>query len=173
MNTKEIYNKTEGLAQFKTYLLLLMMTMIFVNCSNDDEGTFQVPESAVNKALALVPGTVTESESEIEDGVAAWKVEITTQQGAEVEVYCRQDNDELLRIDGESGPFDYNIVPGNGLIDFNQAKAIAAGETAEDLENWQLRPEDKYNNQWVYTLDFDDTKVYINAVDGTVLDVES
>jgi uncharacterized membrane protein YkoI len=174
MNTISIVNKTEVLTQFKIYLLLLMMTMIVVNCSNDDdEDALQAPESAVNKALALIPGTVTESEPEIEEGVSAWKVDITTQQGAEVEVYCRQDNNDLLRIDGESGPFDYNIAPGNGLIDFNQAKTIADGETDEDLGSWQLRMEDKYNNQWVYTLEHTTTRVYINAVDGTVLDVES
>ena len=173
MKSIEIVNKTGVLGQFKVCLFLLASTMLLVNCSNDDDSDFQAPESAVNKALALVPGTVTESEPEIEEGISAWKVDIRTQQGAEVEVYHRQDNGALLRIDGISGPFDYNIAPGNGLIDFNQAKAIAAGETGEALTSWQLRTEDKYNNQWVYTLEHTNTKVSINAVDGTVLDVES
>ena len=78
-----------------------------------------------------------------------------------------------MRIDGESAPFDYNITPGIGLIDFDQAETIAAAETTETLMNWQLRTEDKYNNQWVYSFNYANTKVFINATDGTVLDVES
>ena len=153
---------------------LLFMLMVFVSCGDDDgNNSMQAPDSVVNKALALISGTVTETELEEEEGIAAWKVDITTTAGAEVEVYCRQDNNTLLRVDGESDPFDYNIDPGNGLIDFNQAKTIAAGQTGEDLERWQLRTEDKYNDQWVYTMEYATIKVFIAASDGTVLDVES
>ena len=174
MNTKKVLTRIEFVARCRTYLLVALTAMILVNCSDDDEpSSMQAPDSVITKAKALISGTVTESEPENEDGVAAWKVDITTDQGAEVEVYCRQDNNTLLRLDGESGPFDYNIDPGSGLIDFNQAKTVANGETNEDLESWRLRVEDKYNNQWVYTLEFTSTKVSINAEDGSVLEVES
>lgn len=158
----------------KVLVITLAIAMVLAACSDDDgDDDMTAPDSVVTKALALIDGTVTESEPENEEGILAWKVDITTTQGAEVEVYCRQDDNTLLRLDGESGPFDYNIDPGNGLIDFNQAKTIADGETSEDLENWRLRVEDKYNNLWVFTLEFTSIKVFINAEDGSVIEVES
>jgi uncharacterized membrane protein YkoI len=156
----------------RIYVLAIAGMLGLMSCS-DDDSSMQAPDSAVNKALALIPGTVVSSEPETEEGIAAWKVEIRTDQGAEVEVYCRQDNGALLRIDGESGPFDYNIDPGNNLIDFDQAKTIGSGVTSEDLVEWRLRTRDKFNNIWVYELEFTKTKVYISAVDGNVLEVDS
>ena len=156
----------------KVYALTIVGMLGMMSCS-DDDSPIQAPDSAVNKALALIPGTVVDSEPETEEGIAAWKVEIRTDQGAEVEVYCRQDNGALLRIDGESDPFDYNIDPGNSLVDFDQAKAIGSGVTSEDLVEWRLRIEDKYNNIWVYRLEYAQSTVFISAVDGSVLEVEN
>ena len=172
---KSVFRIADFFPGSKFLIVPLVLLMAFVACSedDDDDNAMQAPDSVITKAKALISGTVTESEPDNEEGVAAWKVDITTAQGAEVEVYCRQDNNTLLRLDGESGPFDYNIDPGNGLIDFNQAKTVAGGETSEDLVSWRLRMEDKYNDQWVYTLEFTSTKVFINAEDGSVLDVES
>lgn len=152
--------------------LILFLLLAVTSCSEDDDNLMQAPDAVTNKALALISGTVIETEPELEEGVEAWKVEIRTENGAEVEVYCRQDNNALLRIDGETGPFDYNITPGNGLISFSQAQAGAAGVASGTLVEWQLRVEDKYNNVWVYTLEYTQNKVYINAVDGSVLEVE-
>lgn len=156
----------------KIYILTIVGMLGMMSCSEDDS-FMQAPDSAVNKALALISGTVVDSEPETEEGIAAWKVEIRTDQGAEVEVYCRQDNGALLRIDGESGPFDYNIDPGNSMIDFDQAKTIGSGVTSEDLVEWRLRIEDKYNNIWVYRLEYAQSTVFISAVDGNVLEVEN
>ena len=156
----------------KIYVLTIAVVLGLMSCS-DDDSSLQAPDSAVNKALALIPGTVVSSEPETEEGIAAWKVEIRTDLGAEVEVYCRQDNGGLLRIEGESGPFDYNIDPGNSLIDFTQAKTVGSGVITGDLVEWQLRIEDKYNNIWVYTLEYAQSTVFINAVDGSVLEVEN
>ncbi len=151
---------------------LIVLLGLTISCA-DDDSTMRAPESVENKALTLISGTVTESEPEIEEGIAAWKVDIRTDQGAEVEIYCRQDNGNLLRIDGESGPFDYNINPSNGLIDFNEAKSIGVGVTSETLGKWQLRMEDKYSNDWVYSLEYTSTKLFIKATDGNVLDIEN
>lgn len=154
-------------------LVILLLIAATAGCSDDDDSSMQAPESAVNKALSFISGTIIESEPEMEEGVAAWKVEIRTPEGAEVEVYCRQDNGDLLRIDGDTGPFDYNIDPGNGLIDFSQAQMIAEAVAIGSLSEWRLRREDKYNNTWVYLLEYTSNKVYVSADDGSVLDIES
>jgi len=152
----------------KNFLLSVFMILALTACPDDDED-MAAPQSVADKALLIVSGTVESSEVEDEDGIAAWKVDIRTANGAEVEVYCRQDNNELLRIDGESAPFDYNATPGNGLIDFNSAQSIGAGQTSETLVEWRLRQEDKFNNDWVYTLEYQQAEIYIDASDGSVL----
>ncbi len=156
----------------KIYVLTIAVVLGLMSCS-DDDSSMQAPDSAMNKALALIPGTVVDSEFETEDGIAAWKVEIRTDQGARVEVYCRQDNGALLQIEGENGPFDYNIDPGNSLIDFAQAKTIGSGVSTGDLIEWHLKIDTKYNNIWVYKLEYVEPTVFINAVDGNVLEVEN
>jgi uncharacterized membrane protein YkoI len=152
----------------KNFLISALMLVALTGCPDDDED-MAAPQSVADKALQIVSGTVTGSEVEDEEGVAAWKVEIRTAQGAEVEVYCRQDNNQLLRIDGESGPFDYNATPGNGLIDFSSAQSIGAGQTTETLIEWELEQEDKFNNAWVYSLEYLTAEIYIDASDGSIL----
>lgn len=156
--------------RFYTFSLIVLFAL-FIGCSDDD--TPEVPQSAIDKALALIPGTVSETESETEEGVATWKVEISTASGAEVEVYCRQDNGALFRIDGETPPFDYDIDPGNSLLTFSQALAIAEAQVTESLDEWRLRMEDKYDDTWVYTFEFTNTGVFIDASDGSILDIEN
>lgn len=160
-------------AIYRLHFPIIAGFLLLVGCSEDD-GIMQAPESAINNALAIIPGAVIDSEPETEEGILAWKVEIRTDQGAELEVYTRQDNGALLRIDGESGPFDYNLDPGNSLIQFGQARDIGSDKApTETLTYWRLRIEDKYNNQWVYSLEYTQTKVFINAADGSVLEIEN
>ncbi len=152
----------------KNFLLSALALVLLTGCPDDDED-MAAPQSVADKALQIVSGTVSSSEAEIEEGIAAWKVEIRTAQGAEVEIYCRQDNNELLRIDGESGPFDYNATPGNGLIDFSNAQSIGAAQTTETLMEWELEQEDKFNNAWVYSLEYQQTEIYIDATNGSII----
>ncbi len=155
----------------RLFMIFIVLGVLVGSCTEDEE--MSAPQLAVDKAKVVVEGTVIKSEAEIEDGIAAWKVEIRTSSGAEVEVYCRQDNLELMRIEGDSGPFDYNAVPGMGLIDFMEAKSIGDGQTTEDLLEWELEPEDKFNNQWVYELEYMQVEVYVQASDGSVLEVSN
>lgn len=152
----------------KNNILLLGLTVMMA-CSDETEPTVMISQDAEMSALELIEGTVREKEKEKEEGVAAWKVEVITTGGAEIEFYFSQEDNSLLRIDGESAPFDYDLNPGNGLLSFQEALAIAANETDQSLEEWRLRREDKYNNAWVYSLEYDNIKIIINAKTGAIL----
>ena len=156
----------------RIFLILSVLLVLMGGCESNEED-MNAPQNTIDKANAIVDGTITKTEAEIEDGVAAWKVEVRTSQGAEVEIYCRQDNLELISIEGDHGPFDYNATPGMGLIDFDQAKAIGAAQTSEDLMEWELEREDDFGNQWVYELEYTLVEIYINANDGSILEISS
>ncbi len=147
--------------------------LILLTACLDDDDNMDAPQSVMDKVQAIVDGTAVSSEAELENGVSAWKLEVVTSGGAEVEIYYRQDDLSLIRIDGENGPFNYNAFPGNGLIDFAQALSVGAGQTPEDLSAWRLRREDRYDSSWVYSLDYQTTRVMVDAKDGMVLEVEN
>ena len=140
--------------------------------SGDDSsnGVVTNKSSAIEKALALFQGTVREVEMEIEEGVRSWKVDIIGDEGSEVEIYIRESNGALFRIDGEAGPFFYEIVPGEGFISYSEAKAIAESIASGDFSEWRLRQDDSYNMQWVYSFKFGEIEIVLRASDGEVLD---
>ena len=141
--------------------------------SNNNDGNSSLNRStAMEKALSLFAGTVREIQREVEEGVATWKVEIIGNGGAEVEIYLRESNGAVFRIDGESGPFSYDIHPGSTLISFSKAKQTANAQTSESLEEWRLRKDDSFNNQWVYEFKYEDTEVIVRATDANVLEVK-
>ena len=146
--------------------------LAFVACSDENDSVDAAPVEINSKALSIVSGTIVEIESEVEEGIAAWEVEIVTAGGAEVQVYCSQDNQELLRVDGEGPPFDYEVTPGNGLFNLSQALTATENDANGALEKWRLRPDDSFNNDWVYTFEFAGNKVTISATTGDVLKVE-
>lgn len=156
----------------KNNLILLGLTVMMA-CSDETEPTVMISQDAEVRALELIDGTIREKEKETEEGIAAWKVEVITTEGAEVEFYFSQEDNSLLRIDGESAPFDYDLNPGNGLLSFQDAHAIGDDKTDSTLEKWRLRRDDSFDNIWVYKLEYDGMKITINAETGDILEIEN
>lgn len=159
---------------FQIALIACLLIMIGCTQENITLNSESLPdkEQIGAKALQLFPGTVRTIQAEEEEGIPAWKVDIINEKGAEVEIYCSQSDDSLLRIDGESGPFDYNIEPGDPLLNFDQAKAIADAQSNGTLEKWRLRREDKFDFSWVYTFEYSTLKTSIGAKNGDVLEID-
>lgn len=154
----------------------LMLAALIIGCDINDIELFNsaAPASVLEKAQNLISGTVREVENDVENGVAAWKIEIITNLGAEVEIYCAKQDSSLLRIDGESGPFSYNIDPGQKLLSFADAKNIVENLLNGTIEEWRLRMEDEYNDRWVYRIEVEgpDGRVEIDAETGNVLELK-
>jgi uncharacterized membrane protein YkoI len=136
-----------------------------------------VPESVISKSLALFDGRILDTEADEEEGVPVWEVRISNLDGAEVKFYWRQEGESLFRIDGEKGPFDYDMIVGNGLINFNTAKlaAITAAKN-NNIETWQHKQDDSFAGKWVYLFiineEMSNLQVIIDADNGEVLEIE-
>ena len=131
-------------------------------------------DAATEKALSLFPGTVEEVENEEEEGIPALKIDIEGESGAEVEIYLDASTGDLLRIDGEEGPFTYDLDPGNSLISYAEAKAIAEKQVYyPQLEEWRLRQEAEFEQAWVYTFEFENEEISIDGESGKVLETDN
>lgn len=138
--------------------------------SDDSLPQVAVPDSIVAKALALVPGaTVTEAETEVEHGIVVFQVKLQAKTGGEVEVQLLASG-ALFEIEGEKGPFDYDVNPGTGIVSFSAARTAALAAKAGTIKVWEL--ERDANGTWYYYFRLDTAEgnweVEIGA-DGAVL----
>jgi uncharacterized membrane protein YkoI len=118
---------------------------------------------AAARALEIVPGTVTETESDTERGLAVWEVKVRTASGGLVEIKIVAENGAVLELEGETGPFDYEVTPGAPLVNLSTARAAATAAQAGTLKQWELELEEQ--NRWEY-------EFYIVAADATVYEIE-
>lgn len=158
-------------------LVLLAFLSILSACSSNDDTTVTVPQEIISNSLSLFGGTVVAEGLETENGIEAWEVEIQNSEGAIVRFYWAIDNQTLVKIEGNQGPYTYEINPGSGLINFSTARAFAVSAVKNDsLVSWQLKREEEFADDWVYEFEIadglDETIVYIDAMNGNVLQID-
>jgi len=137
----------------------------------------QVPERVINKSLALFEGAILEKKSGIEESTPVWEVKIRNSSGSIVKFYWKQDDEALYRMDGQEGPFDYDILLGEGMINFNSARfAAVAAAKSDQIRTWRLRAEEDFADLWVYTFVIEGVEgtieVVIDADNGEVLEID-
>lgn len=162
---------------FPFITLILSIVIIYACDKTTNDLNINVPEGIISKSLELFDGIIIEKESGEEDGNKTWEIRIQNSEGSKVKFYWLIGNEALHRIDGQEGPFDYDLKPGNNLINFSVAKTVAMGSVKiESLVKWQLRKEEKFNDSWVYNFEFDKVKgsttVYIDAENGNILKID-
>ena len=118
---------------------------------------------AAARALEIIPGTVVQTESDTERGLAVWEVKVRTASGGLVETKIVGETGAVLEVEGQTGPFDYEVTPGAPLVVLSVARSAALAAQAGTLKQWQLEMEE--SNRWEY-------EFYIVAADGTVFEVE-
>lgn len=115
------------------------------------------------RALEIVAGSVTKVEADTERGLAVWEVKVRTASGGLVELKIVQENGAVLEMEGETGPFDYDVTPGAPLVSLAAARAAAEAAQPGTLKQWELELEE--NNRWEY-------EFYIVTAGATVYEVE-
>ena len=151
--------------------------IVMFSCNQSTENKPDVPQSAIDKSLNLFDGEVIEKELETEEGVDSWEVKIEDTNGSVVKFYWAVSNEALVKMESEKGPFDYEIVPGMGLINYSAAKTFAIAAVKNNaIVGWKLQKEDSFINKWVYTFEMNKsggtTKVYVDAQNGDVLQID-
>lgn len=160
--------------------LLAVLLVSFSACTDDaanSPGSEKVANIDTNKILSVVSGTVVETEREREDGIDVIEVKVRTAGGAIVEIECVAETGELLEIEGESPPFDYEVTPGNGLILFSEARGIALNGRNASIREWELEREEN-DTRWMYIFELKEEggveiEVRIDAVSGEIVDVRT
>ena len=161
-------------------ILTLFISILLVNfsCTESSDNNPKTPQDIIDKSLAHFNGNVIEQSFEQEEGVDSWEIKIANENGAEVKFYWSTNGQFLIKMEGLNGPFDYDIMPGNGLINFSTANKFAKGAVKnESIIKWRLKQEEEFIGNWVYTFEFLDknggsSKVYIDASNGDILEIK-
>lgn len=157
----------------KFHQILLIPALWLIACNSVTEEIPNVPQSVIDQSLEYFDGVVMETSLENEEGQEAWEVKIENVSGALVKFYWTTLNPVLLKMEGTTGPYTYDIWPDDDLINFSAAKAVAIAAVKNDaLERWELAEEDDFIGIWVYTFYIGSQQVYVDAVSGDVLEID-
>ncbi len=157
---------------------LIFFAILFVACEkSDNENTPEIPQDLIDKSLNYFDGVVIQENLKIEEGLESWEIKIQNSKGSIVNFCWTVINLSLLKIEGLTGPFDYEIQPERNLINFSTAKTVAMGALKnEAIEKWELEQEEDFIDKWIYTFEFHDDggsrKVYIDAKSGDILQID-
>ena len=167
----------------KDLLKMLIVGVLFtslMSCGDDNSDIDKAKEKAMEKASNSFQGEAVQTIREKDDGVWVIRVLMLNEKLASVEFEYLEKDISLIEVKGNKGPFDYDVILENGLINFQHAKQVAVDEVGNTPENdkiddWSLEKDDDFNNQWVYDFDFKipSKDVYIDAKNGTVLGSDS
>lgn len=156
------------------YFLTLLFAGFLFSCGDNDDVILPITEQqAASQALASTSGTVVSTEPDTTStGEVYYDVEVQTNAGAIIEFEYFQADGSLKSIEGDNGPFDYEVDPGMGLILFSAAKNAALTARPGQVQRWDL--EKNGAGTWVYTFEIlndagEDFTVEINAVTGAVI----
>ncbi len=163
-----------------SYFLMVLFAGAFVACGDDDEMdgplTQVQAESFALSAITGTSGSITSSDVDTTStNLLYYDIDIVTTEGAVLEFEYYQADRSLKSIEGDSGPFDYEVNPGMGLVPFSIARAAALGTISDgsgEILRWDLEF-DNSRNIWVYTLEIMDgneveSTILINASTGTI-----
>jgi len=110
-----------------------------MSCDNPLDNNNSLPPELISTAQDMFDGEVLEAEAGKIDDVSVWKIKIRNPLGAVASFYWRRPFNNLFRINGESGPFDYNLKPPFDVINFKTAKFLAVTQKQENmLESWEF-----------------------------------
>lgn len=130
----------------KTKINFLMLPVLFVGvtaCSSSEPAARgEIDEAqARSKASAAAPNSTIGSVTKLDEGDEhRWKVEVTLANGAPLTIEIERATGVLAEIEGERGPFDYDLpAPASGFLTYGQAKAKALAAKTGDVELWEVK----------------------------------
>jgi len=155
------------------YFLSLLIVTSFLACGEDDDPVNISADQAAAKALAIVSGQVSSTELDDSGTQPEWDVDVTTDAGSKIQIEFDHATGDLLEIEGNEGPFSYEVDPGLGLVVFSQAKETAMNEAeVGELSKWELEQDEA--GKWIYEFiivnDGQEQQIKIDAVTGSVIE---
>ena len=155
------------------YFKFLFLCLIFVSC-DEQFGNEQkkISQKIIEDSILLFPGSLFEQSSYVIDEVDLWRVKIENKSETVVTFYWQKKNGILYMIEGDQGPFDYDMHPPYNVISLSTAKFLGFEGYCEGvLVSWKFKRRHDGKNGWVYHFYLKDVElpIVINAANGDIL----
>lgn len=157
------------------FSLFLSGTILLVACQ---ENSTTAPstggqEDVIAKTTAMTKGSGSVVSTVKNDDTQHWEVRVDMPgDGGIVKFEYQLNSNELREVKGLSSSFEYEIEPGNGLINYSNAKSIALGAISGSISEWKLE-KDVSDNNWQYRFYISNSEVRINAVNGNIIRIKN
>lgn len=152
------------------------VSLLVTACKNEiNEPSPQMSNNqAVQKSLSSVQSNLVSVNRIKSNDDGLWEVKVLTSSGALIKFEYFEMTGNIREIHGLSGPFDYNLDPGNGLMLYQDVRVIALNAKSGNITSWKLE-KDESDNRWEYRFFIIENdgnwKVRIHASNGQVLRV--
>jgi len=127
-------------------------------------------KSAIDQVIQLTGGNVTKAEMKFKKDIPVWIVEAIGKDNNTFKIELSREDNSLIRIDADEGPFNYELDPGNDFIPFSESKKIAEVQTGQKTLKWRFL---KSRNTWEYNfwlfLKSGKAQLRINAETGEII----
>lgn len=92
-------------------------------------------------------------EKKYKNGNILWVTDLISAGGGSMRMEISSDKNEILYIYSSEGPFDYNIVPVDNGVSFDEARNTAERQSSKKILKWVFRKnKGKYEyNFWMFT----------------------
>ena len=104
---------------------------------------------AVQKSIASVPSNLVSVNRIKSNDDNLWEVKVLTSSGALIKFEYFEMTGYIREIHGLTGPFAYNLNPGNGLMFYQDIRLIALNVKSGDITSWKLE-KDESDSKWEY-----------------------
>ncbi|MFZ1520427.1 MAG: PepSY domain-containing protein [Ignavibacteriaceae bacterium] len=156
------------------FSLFLSGTILLTACSENSTTapTSSGQDDVVTKTTAMTKGSGSVVSTIKNDDTQHWEVRVDMPgDGGIVKFEYQLNSNELREVKGLSSSFEYEIEPGNGLINYSTAKGIALGAVNGNIIEWKLE-KDESDNNWQYRFEIGSSEVRINASTGNIIRVK-
>jgi len=174
---KIIIQQKKESEMLKHYLFSLFLagTFLLAACS---ENSTTAPSNngediVVAKISAMTKGSGSLLSTLKNDDTQHWEVKVDMSgDGGIVKFEYQLNSNELREVKGLTPSFEYEIEPGNGLINYSSAKNIALGAVNGSIIEWKLE-KDLSDNMWQYRFEIGSSEVRINATNGNIVRIKN
>ena len=157
------------------FSLFLSGTILLAACSESSTTapTSRGQDDVIAKTTAMTNGSGSVISTVKNDDTQHWEVRVDMPgDGGIVKFEYQLNSNELREVKGSSSSFEYEIEPGNGLINYSSAKSIALGAVIGIISEWKLE-KDVSDNNWQYRFQIGSSEVRINAVTGNIIRIKN
>ena len=157
------------------FSLFLTGTILLTACSENSttEPTSGLQDDVVTKTTVMTKGRGSVVSTVKNDDTQHWEVKVDMPgDGGIVKFEYQLNSKELREVKGLTPSFDYEIEPGNGLINYSVAKNIALGAVSGSIIEWKLE-KDESDNMWQYRFQIGSSEVRINAANGNIVRIKN